>query len=317
MHTLVLNHHDVLRHLDGLLLLEDLRNAFKTDAKSRPTEPLITRAIPRNGAATSVLMPGCLDGVPAYTVQVQTAGMGKLQSMLLLHDADTGRLLALMDAQHLASLRSAVVGALGADVLARPDASKVALIGASGPASMHLKTLRLVRSLNQLRVWDSTPGRAFELAYKLQSTLQLPSREAESVEEAVSDADIVVVLSGGDEPLLRPEMLPKGCHVTALGLEMPGRRGVSLSLFQKSEVFCDHKGLALTMGAAGSVGLPDAEIRGELGEVLAGRIPGRRNPDEITVFSHMGLPFQDLVAAWMVYLGAKSDDAITRIDFSA
>lgn len=317
MQTLILNHHDVLRHLDGLLLLQELREAFKLDAKGRPTEPIITRALPRHGASTSVLMQGRLEGIPAFTVQVQTTGGANRQGMLMLYDTETGRLLALMDAEHLAQLRSAVVGALGADVLARPDASKVALIGAATPASMHLKTLRLVRSLNQLRVWDPNPDRAFELSYKLQQTIHIPSRMADTVEEAVSDADIVVVVGAGKEPLLKPEMLPLGCHVTALGLEMPGRRGVSLSLFEKAALFCDHRALALSAGAMGSLGLPEAEIRAELGEVLVGSAQGRKDQHEITAFSHLGLPFQDLVAAWLVYQGARGDDAITRIDFSA
>lgn len=312
----MLNHGDVLRHLDGLLLLNDLRDAFKADAKNRPAEPSITRSVPRRGASTSVLMPGCLDGVPAYTVQVVTAGAKSLQSMLLLHDLDTGRLLALMDAMHLASLRSAVVAALAADVLARPDASKVALIGAATPASVHLKTLRLVRSLNQLRVYDRAPDRAFELAARLGNAVKLPSRMADTVEEAVADADIVVVSAGFEEPILTPEMLPLGCHVTALGLEMPGSRALSQSLFQKAALYCDHRELSLTSGAIGSLQIPSTEIRGELGEVLLEQKPGRRNQHELTVFSHLGMPFQDLVAAWQVYQGAKQDAAVTRLDFS-
>lgn len=317
MNTLVLNHGDVLRHLDGLLLLSELRDAFKADAKSRPAEPMISRSVPRRGAATSVLMPGCLEGIPAYTVQVGTAGMQHQQSMLLLHDIDTGRLLALMDALHLAKLRSAVVSALAADVLARPDASKVALIGAGVHAPVQLKTLRLVRSLNQLRVYDTRPDRAFELAMRMQNDINLPSRMADTVEEAVAEADIVVVSASAPEPLLTFEMLKPGAHVTSLGLEMPGSRGVSLSLYEKSALFCDHRELALSYGAASFLGVPAGEIRGELGEVLLGEKPGRRDANEVTLFSHLGMPFQDLVAAWQVYVGAKQDDAITRIDFSA
>lgn len=315
--TLVLNHGDVTRHLEGLSLLNDLREAFKADAKRRPAEPTITRAVPRRGAMTSVLMPGCLDGIPAYTVQVMTQGVRTQQSMLQLHDMETGALLALMDAQHLASLRSAVVAALAADVLARPDASKVALIGAGTPASVHLKTLRLVRSLNQLRVWDKAPDKAFELAFRLGQTINIASRAADTVDEAVADADIIVVSASAEQPLLRPELLPLGCHITALGLEMPGHRALSQALYEKAALFCDHRELALSSGAVGSLQLPPTEISAELGEVLLGQKPGRRDQHELTVFSHLGMPFQDLVAAWQVYQGARHDDAITRIDFSA
>ncbi len=311
--TLVLNHGDVLRHLDALVLLTELRAAFVQDATRRPSEPTLTRVVPRTGASTSVLMPGVLEGIPAYSVQVLTGGPAGVQSMLSLHALDTGRLLALMDAGHLCSLRSAVVAALGAEVLSRPDACRVALVGAAAPASMHLKCLRLVRSLAQVRVFDADHARAFELAARLQSTLHLPSRSTNTVEEAVADADIVVVTGTGDAPLVHPGMLRAGCHVTALGLELPGRRGLALEAFTGS-VFCDHRGLAQSQGAAGALGLSGGT---ELGEVLAGREPGRTGQEALTVFSHLGLPFQDLVAAWMVYQGARGDDAITRLDFSA
>jgi len=313
MQTLVLNHGDVLRHLDALVLLGELRAAFVADATRRPSEPTITRAVPRTGASTSVLMPGTLEGIPAYSVQVLTGGAAGMQGMLLLHAADTGRLLALMDAGHLCTLRSAVVAALGAEVLARPDASRVALVGAAAPASMHLKCLRMVRSLTQLRVFDADHARAFELSARLQATLHLPSRSTNTVEEAVADADIVVVTGTGDVPLVQPGMLRPGCHVTALGLELPGRRGLALETFADG-VFCDHRGLALSQGAAGALGLTGGT---ELGEVLAGRKPGRTGPEALTVFSHLGMPFQDLAVAWMIYQGALGDDAITRLDFSA
>jgi len=311
--TLVLNHGDVLRHLDALVLLSEMRAAFVADATRRLSEPTITRAVPRSGASTSVLMPGTLEGIPAYSVQVLTGGAAGMQGMLLLHAQDSGRLLALMDAAHLCNLRSAVVAALGAEVLSRPDACRVALVGAAAPASIHLKCLRLVRSLTQLRIYDADHARAFELSARLQSTLHLPSRSTNTVEEAVADADIVVVTGTGEAPLVLPGMLPPGCHVTALGLELPGRRGMALESVEGG-VYCDHRGLAASQGAAGALGMAAGT---ELGEVLAGRAAGRSGPGALTVFSHLGLPFQDLVAAWMVYQGALGDDAVTRLDFSA
>jgi ornithine cyclodeaminase/alanine dehydrogenase-like protein (mu-crystallin family) len=314
MHTLVLNHGDVLRHLDTLSLLSEMRAAFTADATRRLAEPTLTRSVPRAGASTSVLMPGMVEGIAAYSVQVLTgSASGGMQGMLLLHHLDTGKLLALMDAAHLSTLRSAVVAALGAEVLSRPDASRVALVGAAAPAAVHLKCLRLVRSLTQLRVFDEDHGRAFELAARMQTTLHLPSRSTNTVEEAVADADIVVVVGTAREPLVRPEMLRPGCHINSLGLETQGRRGVALEQFGGA-VFCDHRGLAEAHGAAGNLGLSSGT---ELGEVLAGRAHGRTSAEQLTVFSHLGLPFQDLVAAWQVYQGAVDDEAITRLDFSA
>lgn len=310
MQTLVLNRGDVLRHLDGLLLLSGMRDAFLKEAAGPPSQPSLTRVVPRPGASASVSMPGVLEGVPAYTVRVASGGENGL---LLLHALDSGRLLALMDAAPLCALRSAVVSALAAEVLSRPDASRVALVGAAPPAALHLKCLRLVRSLSQLRVYDGDHARSFELAARMQSTLHLPSRSTDTVEEAVADADLVVVTATADAPLVHPGMLRPGCHVTALGLEQPGERGVALEALERG-VYCDHGGSAASGGAAAALQLPAGT---ELGAVLAGRAPGRTGPDGLTVFSHLPQPFQDLVAAWMAYQGAREDDAVTRLDLSA
>ena len=80
---------------------------------------------------------------------------------------------------------------------------------------------------------------------------------------------------------------------------------------------CDHRGLALSMGAVGNVGLGEQAIHAELGEVLAGLKAGRTREDELTVFSCVGLPFTDLAAAWSVYLAAREDPELQRLDFHA
>jgi ornithine cyclodeaminase len=72
----------------------------------------------------------------------------------------------------------------------------------------------------------------------------------------------------------------------------------------------------VTSGAAGGVGLPESAIHAELGEVLAGRKPGRTSPEQVTVFGAVGLPFQDLAAAWHVYQGMQGDEAVRSLDFS-
>ena len=301
MQTLVLSRGDVLRHLDALGLLSELRRASVQHATRWPAGPTLARALPRAGASATVRMPGLLEGIPAYSVRVSHDSAEGEQGMLLLHALDTGRLLAVMDAGHLGALCGAVACALAADVLARPDACRVALVGSAPPASVQLKCLRLVRSLSQLRVHDEDHARAFGLAGRLQSTLHLPARSTNTVEEAVEDADLVVVTGSGDAPALQPGMLRPGCHVTVVGLEQPGHRELEGEA-TRWRVFSGHPGLS--GGTA-------------LGEVLAGRAPGRTGPEVLTVFRHVGLPLEDLVAAWRVYQGARDDDAVTRLDFSA
>jgi alanine dehydrogenase len=245
--------------------------------------------------------------VPAYTVTLRTSGPGSTQGLVHLHARDTGALLAVLDAGHLSALATGVVGALGAEVLARPDASRVALLGASPQASRQIKSLRLVRSLQHARVYDPRPERSVDFAARAYKELNLPVRPALSVEEAVEDADVVLVTDAPGAPVLFPGMLRAGTHVTALAAEGLGTSGLAPGLLRQSAFYCDA-----------ATGLPGEDLRPtELGEVIAGTRPGRTDAGQITVCAVLGPPWQDLVAAWHVYLGARGDEDARRLDFES
>ena len=320
MSTLLLNRSDVVRHMEALTLLSEMREAFRADAETRPAEPQRARAALHDKGSALVVFPGTLTGIPAYTVKVHAKFPGRtpaIQGVVQLHDLETGALLAVMDSGHLTALRTGVVGALAADVLAREDASRVALIGAGAQASMQLKSLRLVRSLNHVRVFDVDVARAVEFSTRMYHALNLPMRPAMSVEEAVEDADIVITATPSREPFLFPGMLRGGSHVTALGADEPGKAELSAGLLRQSTFFCDNRALNAAMGAPAGVGLGEDIIHAELGEVLAGKKPGRTDAGQVTLFGAVGLPFQDLVAAWHIYQGARHDDSVQRVDFGA
>ncbi|PTL83292.1 ornithine cyclodeaminase family protein [Vitiosangium sp. GDMCC 1.1324] len=318
MSTLLLNRTDVIRHMTTLTLLSEMRDAFRADSVQRTVEPQRARAPLHDKGTALVVFPGTLPGIPAYTVKVHAKFPGRtpaIQGVVQLYDLETGALLAVMNAAHLTALRTGVVGALAADVLAREDAARVALIGAGALASLQLKSLRLVRSLEHARVYDVDAARAVEFAHRMYQTLKLPVRPAMSVEEAVEDADIVITATPSREPFLYPGMVRGGTHITALGADEPGKAEVSAGLLRQSTFFCDHRTLNLAMGAPAGVGLGEEFIHAELGEVLAGTKRGRSDAGQVTIFGAVGLPFQDLVAAWHVYQGARTDDSVQRVDF--
>lgn len=319
MRTLLLNRSDVSRNLQALTLLEDMREAFRTDALARTVAPQRARVPLHAEGAALVLFPGSLPGIPAYTVKVHAKFPGQtpaIQGVVQLHDLATGALLAVMDSGHLTAVRTGVAGALAADVLARPDASRVALIGAGRQAVLQLKSLRLVRSLSHVRVYDTDLERSLAFATRMYNELNLPVRMEDSVADAVADADIVVAATWSRQPFLHPGMVRPGTHVITLGADEPGKAEVSAELLKQSLFVVDHRGLAVSSGAAGSVGLGEDTIHAELGEVIAGLKPGRTSPEQVTVFGAVGLPFQDLAAAWHVYQAAQGDDALQGLDFS-
>lgn len=303
MLTAFLSRADVSRHLQALHLLRELREAFTARARSASVRTL--DFAPTTEGSSVVVRQATLAGVPAWAVTVRAQTPRGARAVLQLHDSATGQLLAMMDAGHLTALRASLVSALAADVLARPDARNVAVLGAGGAASSALKSLRLVRSIEHVWLHEPNVADNFELAHRLQKTLSMAIHAADSVAEAVAHADLVV-LTGHvalDAATLRP-----GTHVTVLQAADFPTAPLAQPTLARARRFCDALDPALAWGAPFDV---------ELGAVLAGERPGRVDADELTVFASIGPAHLDLLAAWHVFEGARHDEALTRIDLEA
>lgn len=221
----------------------------------------------------------------------------------MLFEAESGRLLAVLDSPLLTAHRTAAAGAVAAQRLARPDAHKVAVIGAGVQGEMQFRYLRHVRDIHEVRVYDVQ--REVAGAYRHRRLNEgVSCFVAESVAEAVRDADIVVTATWAQAPILFPDMVQPGVHISTFGPDAPGKVEVSEDLVTSARLVCDDVRLARQVGA-----LNTFEVGGSawnmscmtLADVLCGRAQGRLNPSDITVFAAVGLPFQDLVAAWQVY----------------
>lgn len=315
MSTLIITHSDVVRLLDALPLLELLRAGFVHHSSHKGPHPQRARAVLHDSDAALVVFPGTLPDIPAYTVKVHARfpDASPRRGVVNLFDQKTGALLAILDAEQLTAIRTGVSAAISADVLAREDASFVAILGAGRQASVALRSLRLVRSLRQVRIHDPDIVRSEELALRTFQALKLPAEAVESVEEAVDGADIVLCDTGAREPILFPGMVSNGCHVISLGAEDPGKLELSPSLIRQSRLFTDDRVLAASLGSLAAAHVR-AEEATELGEVIAGTKPGRTGLSEITLYAPVGLPFQDLAAAWLIYERAKDDEEVTRVE---
>ena len=219
-----------------------------------------------------------------------------------------------MDSGHLTALRTAAAGAVAADVLAKKDAANVALIGAGVQNELQLELLGLVRDVRSVTVFDTVPLRTGPFVRRLAARTEAKLVPADSLVEAVADADLVVTATGAREPFLYPDLLRTGAHVTTLGADEPGKAEASADLITSSRFFCDDAALAVATGAVGNVGLTEEAVTGELGDVLSGRVPGRLG-DELTVYGGVGLAWMDLAAAWAVYEAALETGAGRQIDF--
>jgi ornithine cyclodeaminase len=233
-----------------------------------------------------------------------TRGLPEGGGFVALFDATTGAVTAVLeDEHHLSDLRTAAAGAVCARALARPDAARATVLGTGRQAELQAHALTLVRPIRQISVWGRHHGRATALAARLGH--DLPHTEvtvAADAERAVQQSDIVVTATASPSPVLFGSWLRPGQHITALGADDPAKRELDSACFHRAtKVFVDSRELGLRYGdihaaiARGEV--TDDRIDGEIGEVLAGRIPGRRTPEDITVAKLVGIGPQDLAAA--------------------
>jgi ornithine cyclodeaminase len=320
MPTLLLSRSDVEALLDPAALAPALREAFRAySAPGGSRAERVRATLPGPGTAT-VLFPGVVPGIPAYSVKVHAKfprEVPAIRGVLCLHDAETGALLSLMDSTYLTAVRTGLAGAIAADLLARTDATTVVIVGAGAQGEHQLRALAMLRRVERVRVYDTRAEQAQAFAARLGPALGVPVAASATLLDAFRGADVALVATWARTPFLGPALVRPGMHVTTLGADEPGKAEVDAEVIRDAVFVCDDRELAVGMGAVGGVGLDAAAIDAELGEVLAGTHPGRTAPEEVTIYGGVGLAFQDLVAAWLVYGAARARGVGREVDLLA
>ncbi|MFO7571992.1 MAG: ornithine cyclodeaminase family protein [Gaiellaceae bacterium] len=227
-------------------------------------------------------------------------GLPTVTGLVLLSDAEDGRLLAVLDAATVTALRTAAAGVLAGETLRRESASSYAVVGCGANGA---ETARMLAARGQTPlVWDVDEARRRSVAE------EHGARAAASANEALS-CDVVVTVTPGREPLYARGSLLRGQHVSLMGADGPGKAEVAVEELPRARLFCDeweqasHGGELAGAVAAGVVSHADVT---DLGAVLTGAVEGRRSDDEITLFDSTGLAIQDLAIAKVAY--AKKDE---------
>jgi ornithine cyclodeaminase len=237
---------------------------------------------------------------------------------ILLLDPDTGSLVALMDGRYITEARTAAVSAVSARFLANPNASTLALIGSGVQARSHLEALQHVRQLKDVRVWSPKPQSRQRFVDELAPTMPVPIAATETAAAAVSGADLIVLATSSPTPVLDNAWVDSGAHVMCVGACRPTQREMAPALVQRSRLYVDSRAAAVV--ESGDIvmniadGLFDAShIRGEIGELVLGRVEGRSTANEITIFKSLGMAVEDVVAADLVFRRATETGAGTEL----
>ena len=300
--------------------IEAMKQAYMQFSSGRSTVPLRTHLQTEKGV--SLLMPAYLHdsrklGVKIISIYEDNPqrGLPTISATVMVLDPDTGFPLALIDGGSLTAIRTGAGGGAAADVLARRDASKLALFGAGVQARTQLQAVLAVRPVTEVSIVDPIADAAKRLAAEVAAWPEPPRvMLGRTPQEAVRDADIVVTATTSPVPLFDGNDLKPGAHVTGIGTFTPDKREVDEVVVRRARVVVDSREACLE--EAGDLIIPNAQIDAELGEVLNGDRPGREHEKQITFFKSVGIAVQDTMAAALVFDAAVAQGLGTEVDFS-
>jgi len=326
MKILIVNQSEVAESLPMHECIDVMAEAFKTLAAGNtilPLRPIMW--LPERVGALG-MMPAYMQDLNAIGLKVLTIFPGNHgtpydshQGAVLLFEAQHGCLLAIMDATEITAIRTAAVSGLATKLLAREEARDLAILGAGTQARTHLEAMLLARKITRVRVWSRNADHAKKFAERESQRHNINVEPLPTAKEAVIDADIICTTTAAQEPVVYGDWLKAGAHINAVGACTPITRELDTAAMLKSRLFVDRRESALN--EAGDFIIPkkegaldDSHIRGEIGEILLGQIPGRTSPDEITLFKSLGLAIEDLASAQHIYTKMLEKGAGTWVE---
>jgi ornithine cyclodeaminase len=237
-----------------------------------------------------------------------------LASIVLL-DARTGALLALLDGRYITEARTAAVSAVSSRLLARKTAQSVAILGSGVQARSHLEALSRVHRLRQVTVWSPNKLHRDAFIEEAQTARTaapgsdpgLTLKAVDHAGEAVVGADIIVLVTSSPTPVLESGWVKPGAHVISVGACRPTQREMDPALVARARLFVDSRAAALVESGDVVLGIQDGlfgadHIVAELGELLADDTIARRRGDtDVTIFKSLGLAVEDVTAAQLAY----------------
>lgn len=310
--------------LEAIACVEDAFHALATKAVVMP--PILRLDMPEQRAEVDVKT-AYVPGLDGFAIKISPGffnnpaiGLPSTNGLMVLFSTKTGLVQAvLLDNGYLTDVRTAAAGAVAARHLSRPDAGVAAIFGAGMQARLQLEALSLVRPIREARIWARDAAKAEAVAAELTLKLGFPVHAKVDGRAAVDGADIIVTTTPSETPVLKAEWLQPGQHVTAMGSDAEHKNEIEPAVITGAGLYvADSLKQTRRLGElrhaieAGLVtegtGFP------ELGEIVAGRKPGRSGPEQITVADLTGTGIQDTAIATLAAARAAAAGAGTTFE---
>jgi ornithine cyclodeaminase len=254
-------------------------------------------------------MPGELAALSTFGAKLvsvfadpERPGCTRHQGVVVAYDGKTGAVSCIADAEPITRIRTGCASAVATDALARKDAEVLAIFGTGVQADAHLRALPLVRDFREILLWGRSPEKTRRFAEQMSEELGRAITPVPDAREAASRADVICTVSSSAEPIVLGEWVKPGTHVNLVGSSYVGPVEVDSALVAKARYIADYRPGVLAQAAELAVArdaglIDDSHVVDEIGEVLAGRIPGRENDEQVTIYKSLGHVAQDLASA--------------------
>jgi len=288
--------------------IDAVRRAMIALSTGEREQPLRTIWPVGDGEAWGI-MPGDLSALSTFGAKLvsvfrdpERPGRTRHQGVVVAFDGVTGAISAIADAEPVTKIRTACATAVATDALALPDAEVLAIFGGGVQAEAHLTALPLVRRFREILLWGRSAGKTSELAERMGPLIGAAITPVADAEEAAGRAQVICTVTSSPTPVLLGEWVKPGTHVNLVGSSMLGPVEVDSALVARARYVADYRPGVIAQGSelavARDAGLvDDSHVVAEIGEVLAGRITGRENDEQVTIYKSLGHVAQDLAAA--------------------
>lgn len=243
-------------------------------------------------------------------------GLTNHQSTVVLFDADTGQIKAVVGGNLLTALRTAAASAVSIKHLARSDTKVLGMVGAGHQSAFQMRAAVRQRSFEKVIGWNLHPEMLPRLAETAEE-LGLPF-EAVDLDQLGAEADVIITITSSFDPILSAQQIRPGTHLACMGTDTVGKQEIDPQIFASALVFTDEVAQSASLGEAQHAvaqNIISVDAVGEIGAVIIGDNPGRQSDDEITIFDGTGVGLQDLAVAQAVLERAVSSGVAIEVAF--
>lgn len=312
MNIRLLSAEDVKTALPMPIAIDAMETGFKQFSAGETTVPLRSQLKTEKGV--SLIMPAYIPSTKDMAIKVVSVfnenpqvGLPNISASVLVLNPETGFPMAFLDGTSLTAIRTGAAGGLSCKLLSRAESKTLAVFGAGVQARSQVSAVLAVRSIRKIRILDPIT----KVAEKMAADIKLNAKNIEvevaiNPKKAVQDADIIVAATNSMTPVFNGNVLKPGTHIVGIGSFTPQMQEIDEVTVEKASIFVDSREACLA--EAGDLIISGASIDAEIGDVINGVHPGRKDENEITLFKSVGIAVQDTIAAAAVIKQASKNN---------